>query len=161
MKRRQFLAAGTLNLSLPIAGCLDGTGQTNEAQGEGETPTDDEEVSPPGQDVTSPTNPGGPVLTAWWVEQAPDEGDVYPSDEPPVSGREVLLDLFDTAVEKEPAGETEYGAEHGEGVYEYPSEETYEELSSMREEIETPDGSPYRYLDYNNTTVRLLMTIDD
>lgn len=161
MNRRQFLASGTIGLSFLIAGYLDRIGHTNEAQSDGETPTDDEEAPPPEQDVTPPTDPGGPELVAWWVEQAPEKEDVYPSDELPVSDYDVLLDLFDEAVEKEPAGETEYGVEHGEGVYEYPSEETYEELSRALEEVETPDGSPYRYLNYNNTIVWLLIEIAD
>lgn len=162
--RRSVLGLCAAALS-GLAGCFDGLGRdADEAGSAGEPSTAAPaaaEAPPPDGAVTPPDDPGGPVLAAWWVEYAPGDADVSPSDEPPVSEHDVLLGLFDEAVEQRRVGETAYGAAHGAGVYDSPSEATYEELSTVLAEKRTPDERPYLFFEHGDSIVRLLMTVDD
>lgn len=122
--------------------------------------TQDENPRPTGpEDVDY--DPGGPRLLARWVGEATADVEVHPSDEPPVSDYDVVIGLFEDAVTKPSAGETDYGAVRGQGVDTGVSEETYEALSNALEEVETSEESIGRFFEHDDTIIQFLLFVDD
>lgn len=158
MNRRQLLVSGSIGLGLPIAGCLDGIGQTNEVQDDGGTPTGRSSKSL----VEGSTPDRQPVASSRWIEEPAEAVNIYSSDEPPVAELAEIVALFDNAVvqdEWEPEGEDhretpEVGL--GEPVSTGIDEETYEAIQAHYDRDEFyRGGTPGWIFDHEGTLVTL------
>lgn len=147
-----FVTAGCINSSSPDSGSRNST-----INGRNDEP--------------NPERTRNWYLLARWVKEAPPDVTPRPSDEPPVSDFEAVLEVFDRAAnqpESDPPDGSQSHVRYGGGVSEQITAEKKEEIEcafSDIEEYKSSSQDPYyptgRYFDHVDTIIALQLDRPD
>ena len=159
MRRRALLSL----CAVVTVGCVGSQSPNNDAPQNSTTDGD--------HDESTRENIRNWYLLARWVEEAPTDVTPRPSDEPPASDFEVVLEVFDRAAdrpESDPPDDSQRHVSYGGGVSKQISTKTKEEIEREFSDIEEyksysrdlyyPTG---RYFDHEGTIIALQISRPD